>query len=175
MSGDQNELRTFAVDLHRRPGVAEACLVLQDRAGLDVNVLLAAAWLGARRRIILAAEDVARMDDHVRGWHQEVVVPLRAVRRRLRSGPHPAPSNATAGLRADLQMVEIGAELLELDELQVVAAGFPPCVPAVSATEAAAAGMLATIAHFAGRPADVEERSAVDTIATATGAPACGA
>ena len=30
----------FSVGTYRRPGVADACLSLQDRYGLDVNVLL---------------------------------------------------------------------------------------------------------------------------------------
>ena len=36
----------FAVRLYAEPGVGEACLALQDRFGVDVPLLLWAAWLG---------------------------------------------------------------------------------------------------------------------------------
>ena len=44
----------FSVELYARPGVAAACLALQDRAGADVCLLLAALWL-ERRGVALEA------------------------------------------------------------------------------------------------------------------------
>ncbi len=40
------------------------------------------------------------------------------MRQRLKSGPTPAPSNATEDLRARLKKLEIEAELIELDYLE---------------------------------------------------------
>jgi len=36
----------FSLDAYGRPGVAAACLDLQDRHGCDVNLILYALWLG---------------------------------------------------------------------------------------------------------------------------------
>jgi hypothetical protein len=46
-----------------------------------------------------------------------VVVPLRVLRQRLKTGPAPAPIPATDELRRKVQAVEIEAELIELLEL----------------------------------------------------------
>ncbi|MFL1876565.1 DUF2390 domain-containing protein, partial [Hansschlegelia beijingensis] len=40
-------LRDFAVATYGGDGVQAACLTLQDAHGLDVNVVLFAAWAGA--------------------------------------------------------------------------------------------------------------------------------
>ncbi|HKS89918.1 MAG TPA: TIGR02444 family protein, partial [Stellaceae bacterium] len=39
----------FSLALYARPGVAEALIALQDRAGRDVNLMLFALWFGAVR------------------------------------------------------------------------------------------------------------------------------
>ncbi|MBO4970761.1 MAG: TIGR02444 family protein, partial [Pseudomonas sp.] len=43
----QTDLWNYCLNLYARPGVEQACLHLQDQ-GLDVCVLLCAAWLEAR-------------------------------------------------------------------------------------------------------------------------------
>ena len=59
----------YAVDLYARPGVREACLALQDRAGADVNLLLLACWLGATgRRLDPAA--LARLRTDALAWQE---------------------------------------------------------------------------------------------------------
>ena len=40
----------FSLDFYARPGVADACLELQDRAGVDVNVLFFVLYLAAQER-----------------------------------------------------------------------------------------------------------------------------
>ena len=84
----------FALAVYRKPGVSDACLLLQDRHGCNVPLLLFAAWAGAERGVALTADEVAAAGSAVGPWHGEVVEPLRAVRRRLKHGPPPAPDNA---------------------------------------------------------------------------------
>lgn len=111
------ELWRFALALYGRPGVSGHCLMLQDRHGCDVTVLLFAAWAGAARGIGLSAPDLAAARAAVESWHGEVVRPLRAVRRRLKQGPPPAPTGRTGELRARIQAIEIEAERIELEVL----------------------------------------------------------
>lgn len=120
----------FAVALYGSPGVAQACLALQDRFELDVNLLLFAAWLGAERRLALPAAEAASARQRTAAWHGEIVRPLRRIRQRMKSGPAPAPSPETQSLRADLKAVELDAERIELallerigDELKPAALG----------------------------------------------------
>ena len=112
----------FALTVYQKPGVSDACLLLQDRHGCNVTLLLFAAWAGAERGVALTADEIAAAGNAVGPWHGEVVEPLRAVRRRLKHGPPPAPDSETAKLRARLQAIEIDAERIELEML----AGFLP-------------------------------------------------
>src|SRR3954464_14665121 len=103
MAADEDRggaLWRFALEVYQKPGVSDACLLLQDRHGCNVPVLLFAAWAGAERGIALTADEVAAVNKAVGAWHRELVESLRAVRLRLKHGPPPAPDNATAKLRA---------------------------------------------------------------------------
>lgn len=112
----------FALTVYQKPGVSDACLLLQDRYGCNVTLLLFAVWAGAEQGVVLTADEMAAAAGTVGAWHGEVVEPLRAVRRRLKLGPPPAPDKATGKLRARLQAIEIDAERIELETL----AGFLP-------------------------------------------------
>lgn len=103
----------FALSLYGQPGVAESCLALQDRYGVDVNVLLIALFALTERGVALNSQDVKHADDAVRAWRREVVQPLRGIRRRLKSGPSPAPSPATEDLRSRIKKAELDAEQIE--------------------------------------------------------------
>src|ERR1700689_2436291 len=74
----------FAVSLYDRPGVAPACLVLQDELGLDVNLILFCIWLAD------SGQDLGPMRDRAldisRHW-QAVIAPLRQSRRALKTLP----------------------------------------------------------------------------------------
>ena len=107
----------FALAVYQKPGVSDACLLLQDRHGCNVPLLLFAAWAGAERGVALTADEVAAAGNAVGPWHGEVVEPLRVVRRRLKHGPPPAPDTETVKLRARLQAIEIDAERIELETL----------------------------------------------------------
>jgi uncharacterized protein (TIGR02444 family) len=112
----------FALALYAVDDVSPACLVLQGRLGVDVNLVLYAAFLGAARSQVLTAAHLNSAHARVDEWHREVVRPLRSVRQRLKTGPSPAPTPATMELRRELQRLEISAELMELAELDAVAA-----------------------------------------------------
>lgn len=107
----------FSVAFYARPGVAEACLALQDRAGADVNLVLLALWLGARGHRLDGATG-RRLARLARGWQRAMVTPLRQVRRRLKAAtglPWPEP---VAALRRDLAAVELALEQVEQSLLE---------------------------------------------------------
>ena len=137
----------FSLGVYGRPGVAAACLALQDRDGLDVNLLLFAAWMGHERGLRLGAAGVQAAAGTVAAWQAEVVAPLRALRRRLKEGPPPAPDAATGAMREHLKAVELEADRVEQNTLQRFAATIPaelaPAGPALAAENMRAVAGLA--------------------------------
>ena len=101
-----NAFWRFSLAFYARPGVAEALLALQDRAGRDVNLMLYALWLGTYRvrlhkEEFLAAQDlIAPLDD--------TIAVLRRQRRALRDNPNPD----MAALRRRVLRLELEAERL---------------------------------------------------------------
>jgi uncharacterized protein (TIGR02444 family) len=159
------DLREFALAVYAADGVAPACLLLQGRFGLDVNLMLFAAYVGAARGHTLTSVALDAAKAHVAPWHSEVVRPIRTVREGLKSGPSPAPNPTTAGLREQIKELEIQAELIELDELDRLAL---PSDPASGAAldRARAALQVVVLATACREPAN-DERAALTTIATA--------
>ncbi|MEP9377146.1 TIGR02444 family protein [Aquabacter sp. CN5-332] len=160
-------LKDYALALYGGEGVSAACLTLQERTGLDVNILLFAAWMGAARGRALGAEEVAQAQSLISDWHKEIVRPLRAVRRRLKTGPLPAPSEATGMLRVRLQALEISAEIIELEELGALGLHLGSQSGTGTPQDMAALGMLAVVEAAAGRAPETEEKDAVEIIARA--------
>ena len=145
----------------------EACLHLQNRHDLDVNLVLFAAFVGAERGHSVTASNLKAARARVDAWHREVVRPLRAVRKRLKTGPPPAPDGITAHLRRWIQQVEIEAELIELDELGALISGWEFVPAAGSAAESAAAAIEAVVRASSHTPIDDRDRQAIETIAGA--------
>src|SRR5262249_13864485 len=93
--GLDNDVWRFVVLFYARAGVARACLTLQEKLGLDVNILLFAIFAQIERGIVLDKNDVTAIDAMVRDWRSDIIHPLRQVRTRMKSGPSPAPSPVT--------------------------------------------------------------------------------
>jgi uncharacterized protein (TIGR02444 family) len=103
----------FALDIYARPGVADACLSLQNEAGVDVMMLLAIAFAAVKLRILLTPAEIRELDEACRPWREQIVWPLRAIRSGLKSGPLPAPSSETEQFRSKIKTVELAAERLQ--------------------------------------------------------------
>lgn len=148
------DLWTFAAATYAEAG--EACLALQDSYGVDVPLLLFAAWIGATRGVRLDAAQVAEADGWIRDWRREVVQPLRAVRRRLKGA-------GAETLRQTVKTAELESERFALTTLEQRSAGWSgaaadalgPNLDAVFAfatrhgPEAASRGLLSAVAAAA--------------------------
>ncbi len=142
-------LWNFALAVYAAPDVADACLALQDRYGCDVSLLLFAAWLSAIHHHRLLPSETSAAASAVREWHSEIVQPLRGVRRRLKSGPAPAPSASSEALRSRLKSVEIEAERLELDVLERLAQNWGATSGSLQ-EEATMANLSEVLRHLSG-------------------------
>jgi uncharacterized protein (TIGR02444 family) len=96
----------FSLALYARPGVAEALIALQDRAGRDVNLILFALWAGAVHGVRLDSAGLAAAEAAIADLRHNVVALLRALRRRLKAAPDPESQE----LRRRVLMTELAAE-----------------------------------------------------------------
>ncbi len=103
----------FALQLYARPGIADACLKLQDEAGVDVRMALMNVCAAVRHRVLLTPSEIRELDEACRLWRELIVYPLRAMRTRLKSGPSPAPGNTTEPFRSTIKAAELSAERLQ--------------------------------------------------------------
>jgi uncharacterized protein (TIGR02444 family) len=117
MASTQSELEAdswaFALAIYAKPGVAEACLTLQNEAGVDVMLLLMATFAAAKHRLLLTADEIRALDEACLPWREQIVWPLRAIRSELKTGPRPAPNEATEPFRSQVKALELAAEKLE--------------------------------------------------------------
>ena len=126
----------FSVKFYAVPGVAPACIELQDQAGVDVNLLFFLLWNATQRRAF-SREQVAEIERKIGVWRDMTVVPLRAVRRALRSPPPAIAPNVAEGFRTRIKAVELEAERLQQEALHDMAQSGPLGEPAASPDEAA--------------------------------------
>ena len=94
--------------------MAEACLGLQDRHGLDVNLLLYAAYAALSGRGAVDAQALARANRAIEGWRLHVIQPLRQMRRYLKGLEAAAPTRQrilaaelTAEREAQMRLAEL--------------------------------------------------------------------
>ncbi|UCH74039.1 MAG: TIGR02444 family protein [Rhodospirillales bacterium] len=145
----------FSLALYARPNVAEACLRLQDKLGVDVNLILFACWAAANHRQP-TSDGWRRLVAETSAWRVEVVEPLRRVRRFLTSTRSTPWSD---GLRERVAALELDAEHVE--QLTIVALAEPGGETAHAPLDA----MLGYIAVLDVVPSDAD-RSDLSTIAS---------
>jgi uncharacterized protein (TIGR02444 family) len=148
----------FSIAFYGRPGVAAACLDLQDRHGADVNLVLFACWVGIAGRGRLSAAALAQAENAAKPWREAVIAPLRAVRKYLKNDSQEIEFYKIS------KEIELKAEHVAQDRLEALA---PPIRPADAATRrldalANLAAYLGTDARFA---ASEPIRAALDGMA----------
>jgi uncharacterized protein (TIGR02444 family) len=116
---------TFSLGYYRGAGVSEACLELQDNCGVDVNVVLFLLWMAAQKRT-LDADQVTRLADKVRPWQVEVIGPIRALRRKLKTDAPLIDRGTTELFRTKIKAVELEAERLQQEAMSALAGGLHP-------------------------------------------------
>ncbi|MDH5557199.1 MAG: TIGR02444 family protein [Alphaproteobacteria bacterium] len=153
----------WSLDVYGRPGVSEILLDLQDRHGLDVNLLLFACWIGATGRGRLGGGEWARLIGGTAGWRAEIVEPLRAVRRHLK-GRENVPG--AMALREKVKASELEAEYCE--QMMIVDLAGDRTVRDIPASDRAAdavANLESCFAAAAGAPPSDGDRVLVTLLA----------
>ena len=163
------ECWAFALAIYAKPGVAAACLTLQDEAGVDVMLLLAATFAAVKHRVLLTPDEIKALDEACRLWREQIVWKLRTIRMELKTGPQPAPSSATEPFRSQVKALELAAEKLEN---QLLAESLPlrPPEKEIVRPEQLRAVLKNVVAHFAERRGvqpSAHLSSSIDTIVEA--------
>ncbi|MDX1735201.1 MAG: TIGR02444 family protein [Halioglobus sp.] len=114
-----NPFWDYSLSVYARPGVAAACLALQDDCGLDVNTLLYAAWL-ASMGLDLSREHLQQVEAAVDDWRARVVRPLRELRVSLRD------FEPAVALREELTALELQAERGQQDLMYALYTAYDP-------------------------------------------------
>jgi uncharacterized protein (TIGR02444 family) len=102
---------------------------------VDVNVLFFLLWLATQNRA-LSKEQVTELESSIGAWREMAVVPIRNVRRALKSPPPVMSAEVAEGFRTRIKAVELEAERLQQEALfQIAERGIGS--PAASSVEAA--------------------------------------
>jgi uncharacterized protein (TIGR02444 family) len=126
----------FSIKFYAVPRVAEACIALQDHAKVDVNVLFYLLWNATQGRAFNAA-DVGEIERRIGPWREMAVVPIRNIRRALKSPPEAIAPEAAESLRTRIKAVELEAERLQQEALYGLAQTSRLGRPAPSKADAA--------------------------------------
>jgi uncharacterized protein (TIGR02444 family) len=118
-----NPFWSYSLRVYKRQAVAPSCIALQDRAGIDVNLLLFCLWAG-RNGVALKATTMKAALSVSNEWRVAVVQPLRNVRRHLKEPAQSSPALRT--LRERVLASELQAERLQQDALYALARPVKP-------------------------------------------------
>jgi uncharacterized protein (TIGR02444 family) len=144
-ASSDNPFWRFSLTFYRAPGVAEACIALQDEAGVDVNVLLFLLWSATLKKQMSAAS-VQDLDARIGAWRENAVVPLRTIRRALKRPPAVVDAGAAEAFRTRVKAVELEAERLQQGALYDLA----PSLRFEAVSSAADAARASVAAYAAG-------------------------
>lgn len=152
----------FSVSIYQQPGVAAECLALQDRIGVNVNVLLFGIYVGCQFGALLACDDISAADHAIVQWHAHVVRALREVRQHLkhRSARSEAPhAEAIEQLRTQVKLAELESERIESALLTEWCDTRLCDWPRRERTVAITHNCHSVLAHYrAGQPTDLPQR-----------------
>jgi uncharacterized protein (TIGR02444 family) len=160
------ECWAFALAVYARPGVAEACLTLQNEAGVDVMLLLTTTFAAVKHRLLLTPDEIGALDEACRLWREQIVWPLRTIRSGLKTGPRPAPNSATEQFRSQVKALELAAEKLEN---QLLVECLPLRLPEKESVKpeqlrAALENVVSLFAEKRGAATKADHASSIDTI-----------
>lgn len=109
-----NDFWDYATRIYARGEAKSACLTLQDRHGLDVNVLLFCCWVASSGRGVFRGDELENALQAVERWRTRVTEVLRTLRTDLKDGMPPAPKTLSDDLRRVAVECELHAEHIEV-------------------------------------------------------------
>lgn len=127
MNANANNFWQYSVAFYREPGIAEACLKLQNQHGFDVNLVLFCLWHGLYRGL-LPISLLRQVLDFSQHWRTLGVQPLRDARTNMKQDSRLQSLSSAAdidALRESIKALELKAEQIQQQELQRLADAYP--------------------------------------------------
>ncbi len=116
-----NKFWDFSVKIYQHSEVERVCLELQDNHGLSVVMLFYCVWVGVFRGKF--EDDIyVKASTFSLSWDNEVVAPLREVRRWMKSSQDEQVISG-ALLREQIKAVELDAEHFQMNTLEGLYSG----------------------------------------------------
>jgi uncharacterized protein (TIGR02444 family) len=160
MTATETPIWDFVLKFYKQQGVSESAIALQDSAGIDVNMILFLMWMAGHNRK-LGAGEIRAVSDASHGWQNSVVVPIRNIRRLLKSDAPLVDNDTAQSYRKKVQALELEGEQTQLNAM----AAMSKTVPSVAAAPDAAA--RDNLQAFAGVVGKTFPPTAVDTFVKA--------
>ena len=101
----------FSLSWYARPGVSQACIELQDKLGLNVNLMLLLCWC-EQQNLQLSAEQIERLGLSLKVWSEKYTQPLRQLRRQIALEDHADESVKHAIFDAEMALEKSEQRLL---------------------------------------------------------------
>jgi len=152
----------FSLRFYRQREVADACIALQEGAGVDVNLRLFLLWHATQKRTLSPAQ-IAELERRIAPWRATTVIPLRTMRRVLKSPPALVAGAAAELFRTKIKAAELEAERLQQEAMHGLAV---PSLLGVDAPSLEAAAR-ANIAAYAAMRSAAFPASATETLLAA--------
>jgi uncharacterized protein (TIGR02444 family) len=83
-----NPFWDFSVWFYQHPLVEQGLLSLQEERGLNVNIVLFCFWSALKGHGRFTKSDLKKILVAIQIWHEEIVVPIRRIRKLLKSKGH---------------------------------------------------------------------------------------
>jgi uncharacterized protein (TIGR02444 family) len=131
-----DEFWHYCLALYARPGVAPACLMLQDHFAKDVIIALYCCWLGASGRGKIDDARLAAVEAVARPWRSAVVEPLRRTRHALKD------IEGADAIYARMKALELEAERTAVGRIVPLAPAPDPDASEAARIAAARANLL---------------------------------
>lgn len=109
----------FSLALYRNPEVEQICLLLQDQWGANINLLLWLRWLEVNNTPV-AKHQLHAARKRIDTWDQDVVRPLRNLRRLLKTCAFSGEASIEP-TRTIIKSAELSAERVEQEWLEQLA------------------------------------------------------
>lgn len=111
---EEHPLWDFSLQVYGQKGVSSACIGLQDRHTLDVNIVLLCLWLGSSGRPVIDQTFLERILEVSTRWNKEIVCKIRSARVTLKEKFSTIPLERCETLRQGLLALEIDCEHSQL-------------------------------------------------------------
>lgn len=167
VSFEEHPFWDYALSVYGGDGVSAACIALQDRHTIDVNLLLLSLWTAHDGRPPLTPAQFDALFEVSVSWNEEIVCEIRRLRARLSSGYGAVGERRRVAVRNAALTLEIDCEHVEMLALAEVLGA--PLLENVDPPEARSVAVSNMKAYFTRRAvvADAEDFVALTTIIAA--------